>query len=728
MPTLIVSEKNKAALAIAEALGTVNTIKKSKFLNVYSIPSKDIYVIPLRGHILEYQNTDTFKSWTKSIPREIITDANAIKKNPISYAYPYIKTLKEYARKCDKCIIGTDADIEGCNIGLIDAFPYVKQENNSILVYQLWLSSLEEREIRNKFNHLITPKWSWAESGEARAIIDAIIGFSSTREITNTFRPLLEKLNYKLISIGRVQTSLLYLIYLRDQAIKKFIPEPYWIIEADLEYKDQIIKAFHHKNPFDKEHHDLAISIYEKIKYEKIAKILNNNKEMLARKPPLPLNTSKALVLLTKHLKINANLAMKTMNDLYLNKIISYPRTESDKYKADFNHIQYLKKFGTHSIYGKYTNNLIIEERTIPTIGKKDAGDHPPITPIESLELKDPRLENELQKKVYDILARHYLALFGKDAKESKTTLKLLIKDEIFISRLVSLIFKGFYEIAPFLKKSYDTNIEIEGNELPIKSISCNKKFTQPPPKYSDTTLLKLMEKEHLGTKSTRPTIIQILLKRKLIQRSKRIQYSITDLGLFLIEELIKIWLPFLKPEFTREVEVLLEEIKEEKKTKEEVVKIVKHNFLLLFDKFLHNKKDITVKVNDFKESNKRVTQMMANIHNVQITTSKCPVCKNSPMKLIIPAGKRRFLACINKNCKSFLSVPKSGRIYIIKSSICLKCGFNVFKIVTWKNKKAFTYFLCPNCWTEGLKNKLSQGFCSSCNDYEFVNNSCKKR
>ena len=80
MTTLVITEKNKAAEAIANALGTVKTLKITKSLNVYIISSKDIYVIPLRGHLLEYRNTENYKSWSNPPPREIITNPNSIKK------------------------------------------------------------------------------------------------------------------------------------------------------------------------------------------------------------------------------------------------------------------------------------------------------------------------------------------------------------------------------------------------------------------------------------------------------------------------------------------------------------------------------------------------------------------------------------------------------------------------------------------------------------------------
>jgi len=717
MTTLIIAEKAKAAKAIAEALGAVKSIKKSKYLYIYHIPLKEIYVIPLRGHILGYKNTKKYKSWTATNPRDIITDPMAIEKVPTNYAFPYINALKEYAKICDHCIIGTDADIEGCNIGLYDAFPFIKRENNTISISQMWLSSLQKNEIIQKYKNTITPKWSWGETGEARAIIDAIIGFSATREVTNTLRPLLKKFNVKFTSIGRVQTSLLYLIYLREMQIKKFISEPYYTIEANLINQNNIIKVNHQSNPFKKEDDVRAKDIYQKIKNEKFAKIIKNTKSTVKRKPPTPLNTSVLLILLTRTLKISANQAFNTMNALYLNQIISYPRTDSDVYKDNFNHIDFLNKSTTHSEFGAYSSILIKKNRIKPTKGKKDAGDHPPITPLESLELNSSRFENNLQRKVYNILTRLYLALFGDDATESKTILNVLIKDEPFVGRFVSLISDGFLKIAPFLRPKYDTEIEIIGNTLAIDKIACNSKETQPPPRYTDTTLLQLMERNHLGTKATRPVIIQLLEKRELISRTQR-RYSLTELGIFLIDNLKDIWLPFLDPKFTKRIELLLEEIKEERKTIEEIVENVRLTFLDLFDKFIANKKQLIEKMDKVKVKPKEFP----------LTTSNCPFCNSAPMKLITTYKKKRFLACSNENCEiKYLNLPNKGRVYILESR-CKACGFNIFKINTRKGNKTYSYHICPKCWNEGLTNKSGKGFCSKCEHYKIVKGVCVKK
>ncbi len=722
MPTLVIAEKNKAAKAIAEALGPVGTIKKSK-VNIYHVPSKELYVIPLRGHLLEHRNTDKYKSWSRTNPRNIITDSDAIEKVPKSYAKPYITALKEYGKLCHEVIVATDADVEGCNIGFFDALPFVRKMKSNIKVSQLWLSSLQKNEIQNKFQKLIKPKLSWAEAGEARALLDAIIGFSATREITNTLKPLLSKFKITFTSIGRVQTSSLYLLYLREKEIMDFVPEKYFTIDANLISETITFKAHHKNNPFKKKDMVIAKDIYHKIKNEKIAIIENYNKNIVKRNPPTPLNTNKALILLTKNLKINANTALSVMNQLYLDQIITYPRTDSDVYKPDFPHKNQIDLFKTHSEYGNYTQDLIKKSRFKPTKGKKDAGDHPPITPLVSLELSSPRLKNNLQKKVYDLLARHYLALFGESATESKQDLDLLIKDEPFKAQIVSLVDFGFFRIAPFLKPRYDTEIQISGDRIPVKNIELNEKETKPPPHYTDTTLLKLMEKHGLGTKSTRPSIIEILKQRKVIYKSGA-KYMISNLGSFLIENLIKVWLPFLKPTFTHEVESQLELIKDEKRQMLTVIEDVKKEFLALFDKFLANKQELIKNAEKYKDEN--VESSLKPKKEFPLTTSNCPFCKKVPMKYINLKGKR-FLVCSDESCKKFLPLPKKGRLKLLNST-CSICNFNIFMVSTKKGNNRFTYYMCPKCWAEGLSNKTKKGFCSSCENYKILNNKCVKR
>ncbi len=756
MPTLIISEKNKAAQAIAEALGQVQKIAVTRYVNVYYVKAKDIYVLPLRGHIQQYENTASYKRWTDNDPREIITNPNAIAKIPNNYAGSYITALQKYGKICNLCVIGTDADVEGCNIGIMDAFPFVKSVNKNIITKQIWLNDLQKRSIQKAFDNLIEPKWSWAETGEARAIVDAVIGFSATREVSLTLKPILRMIGAKFTSIGRVQTSLLYLLYLREHLIRNYISTAFWTINARIILQDKEFIAHHVKNNFtDKK---IAEDIYKKIKDEKIANINDITKKSKIIPPPTPLNTSKALLLITKNLKITAKTALKTMEDLYLNKIISYPRTDSDVYSKEYEHQKILQKFLVHPQYGDYVKDRFRQQKIIPKQGKVDAGDHSPITPLASLDKNSPKFENDLQKKVYDLITRSYLATFGDPAEDSDTKILLHIKDEPFLIRISVLLEEGFYKIAPFLSKKYDAtpefmekfNPNINTNPtLPIMKITFNERESQPPPRYSDTTLLKLMEQKKLGTKSTRPAIIQILIDRMYVERKNKV-FFVKELGFLLIDALVVVWKPFLDPQFTANVESLLESIKDEKKKMAEVVNEIKNKFLELFDKFRKNKPTFITTMNALQKTgnilrgrdNKIIpstnsgasTTIKSKFQNNQphpsdnLSTSNCPKCKANKMKLVINYDKtKKFLVCSEQNCKTFLSVPKKGTPKLLKSQ-CSICHFNILKVSSKMNNKKFDYYICPLCWNAGLKKQTGQGFCSKCKNFKIEKGRCIKR
>jgi DNA topoisomerase-1 len=487
MATMIIAEKAKAAEAIAESLGNVQKLKPNKRVSVFYVPKEDLYVIPLRGHIQQYENTSIYKKWTDRDPREIITNPNAIEKHSNKYAGPYISALQKYAKICDKCIIGTDADVEGCNIGMIDALPFVKSVKPSVKITQLWLNDLQKSSIVKAYANQISPKWGWAYSAEARAIIDAVIGFSATREVTLTLNPILRQINTKFASIGRVQTCLLYLLYLREKLIRDFKPQPFWKIICDISLLNKSLRAEHLKNNFSDQ--KIAESIFNKIKNEKFAiiKDIRQNKKTVPL--PKPLNTSSALQLLTKHTKMNSKTALKTLEDLYLDKIISYPRTDSNKYSNEYDHKTLISKFLTNTKYNQYAKNLILNNKIYPNQGKKDAGDHSPITPLMSLEDNSSKLKTQFHKQAYQLITQHYLSLFGEPAIELDLKLLLLVKDEPFMIKLKGILKDGFYGIAPFYKKKYDLDQELSeeqishmlGSQVPIKNIENQEKQTIPP-------------------------------------------------------------------------------------------------------------------------------------------------------------------------------------------------------------------------------------------------------
>ena len=730
MTSILISEKNKAASAIAEALGKISRINYAKGLTIYHIQTIDLYIIPLRGHISGYENTEQFASWSKSDPRDIIIHPDSIERKPSSYANVHIKALKEYGKKANLVIIGTDADVEGCNIGIMDALPYVKQVNPQIQVKQIWLNDMQKRSIQQAYQNLIVPKWSWAKAGEARAVLDAIIGFSATREVTLTLAPILRAIKTKMASIGRVQSSLLYLIYLREKEIRDFKPEPYWTIDAKIQFSNTEIMASHEKSPFRDE--KIAVAIYNKVKNARIAKLIKNESEIKKIHPPTPLNTSDALILITNNLHISAEHALSTLENLYLNKLISYPRTDSDKYKDSFNHVEILKTGTNHQEYGSFINGVIQKGKKAPRNGKVDAEDHTPITPTEFVPLNSPKLSNDLERKTYDLICRHYLAGFGESAEEVHQTLTFLIEQELFISKITALIQPGFLEIAPFLSKKYSLVLTPEMDQFRVLQINYANKFTEPPPRYNDTSLIKLMEQHNIGTKSTRPSVIELLISRNYVERKNRAIYLL-ELGYLLMDNLKDIWLSFLEPKFTAKVEEILEEVKSGKKQMDDAIDEVRIYFLDLFDKFRAVKPTFLAKMNSITQTGNVKRGRNNEIINSkkkdepQKTTANCPFCKRVPMIFVKTKDNKRFFVCSDEKCKNYLSVPKEGKITLLKIT-CKICNFNAIKVTRKFGNTKSEYYLCPNCWREGLQNKNDKGFCSKCTEYQISKGKCIKK
>ncbi len=726
MSTVIIAEKTQAAEAIADALGKV-IIEKRGLIKIFTIPSRNITVIPLRGHIVGHEPVAKFENWSKSDPREIITDAASLEKKPITGMQGYVHVLHEFGKRASTCVIGTDADVEGCAIGLKDALPFIQDVNPRVRVMQLWISSLQPKDVQRGFANLILPKYSWGDAGEARGIIDGIIGFSATREVSMTLRPVVRRYGAKVASIGRVQTCLLYLIYKREVEIRTFVPSPYWTLSAIINLQGTLISALHEKSPFKNAAE--ANQIYQKVVGEKTALLYGLQTQVIENKPPTPLNTTKALVLITRHAGISAPVALKTMEELYLDQLISYPRTDSDVYPKDFDHSSNLRQFTNHSHYGAFSSKILQQQTLAPTRGRSDAGDHIPITPIASVELTHSKLNSPIKKKVYDLLTRHYIALFYPPAKEMKAGLTFNIASETFLAHNLDCISRGYLDVLPEFAPKYVILPSItQGANYPVKEIKKEEKKTTPPSRYNDTTLIQLMEKKKIGTKSTRPTMIQILLDRQYAQREKK-QVQITQYGYELMANLEKIWVTFLEPSFTGHVEEKLDAVLEGKVLSKTVIDEIRGEFLTIFDAFRTNKATIAQAMQALPVQTNSTTMGKAKSpKREQFSLSNCPFCGKTPMKVISTQKSTHFLVCVAETCKKTLALPKKGRIQFLNTK-CQICGFCPVAIKASKNKRSFTYNLCPNCWTRTLQEQdetKKQGFCKKCQTGKIVDNVCQ--
>jgi DNA topoisomerase-1 len=559
---LIVTEKYKQALNIAKALGKYKIINK-RYLNknIKIIISPNYIILPLLGHITEYDTIYNLKDWSFYSVLEILRNKNSIVK--IIKEKSYEEAIKDWAKKADEIIIATDSDEEGENIGL-EVIEILKNNNIQKRIKRLWLTTTLPTDILNSLKNLREFRMPVALSVEARRKIDALTGFSGTRELT--LRLSNEK--YKdIFSFGRVQTATLWLIVQREREILNFKPEKYWKIKLNVLNTNFI---YQENQIFNKQK---AFEIYNKIKNSKYIKILEVKEERQKLNPPTPLNTNKMLEVASRILNISPSKVMDLAEELYLEGIITYPRVDNQKYSENFNHEENLKRL-INSNFSNYIQKLINNKFFYPTKGKY-VEDHEPITPIKGIK----NYKNELGYKLYEIILRHYLSILSPPAIILKIKIIGEVEGEKFIAEGEKILSKGFLEI--FYSKyeeKYIDDFKIN-NFYKINKIKLEEKQTRPPNRYTESSLIAKMEEVNIGTKSTRPYIIEILKERDYINKKGRTLYP-TEKGNKLIEILEKVWGNYITPEFTSKVEEKMEKIAKGEIFWEDVVEEERKQFL----------------------------------------------------------------------------------------------------------------------------------------------------
>ncbi len=578
---LVVTEKPKVATALAKALsGKDYKILRFGRITVYSLRyrGRHITIVPLRGHLIEYDTRREYKSWHTTDPLRIIQDEKSLFRK---HRYPSIvKILRSLAQKHDVLFIATDSDEEGENIGW-EAYQIIKTVKN-MPVFRIWFLSLQPSELIDAFNNPTKPIINWALAPEARKIIDAFSGFSSTRELTIIGRKSghIAKLRPQggILSLGRVQSPTLYLLFLRERYIRNYKPRRYWSLTAEVLHDNININTEHIKSPFQQE--EIAKQIYKKVVNAKYCSVIKIDSKTERQRPEGPLNTNKALIMLNKLLKLPSSKAMKILEDLYLEGLITYPRTDTDRYPDNYNHRANIERLCRHKELGKFAMKIISMGCRLRKNGRRLIGDHLPITPID-VPKQNTRL-SDTHIKVYNLIVRRYLSLFMNDAILVKAKVYLGVDGETFVVNITKIKEQGFLQVYPF-NKPKTCDIELQpGHKLIIKNIKLQKRFTKPPSRLSEAELLAYMERLGLGTKATRSEHIQKLVSRKYIIRKKG-RLHLSELGYRLCEFLEKIWPEFLQPYFNAYVHTLLRKIMNGEIDYKEAVSKAREKFIEIF-------------------------------------------------------------------------------------------------------------------------------------------------
>src|SRR6266404_9202222 len=577
--TLIIAEKPSVASDIAKALGGFK--KQDDYYE-----SERHVLSSAVGHLLELQCPEEFEAkkgkWSFAhlpvIPPHF--DLQPIERNEHR-----LKLLAKLIKRKD-----VDALINACDAGregeLI--FRYiVKHTGAKQPIQRLWLQSMTPAAIRDGFAHLRSDQEMipLADAAVCRSESDWLVGINGTRAMT-AFNS--KQGGFQLTPVGRVQTPTLAILTEREERIRSFEPRTYWEVFADFDVQKGTYRGRWFEERFVKEQDEdrRAERLWDRAKAEAIqAKVLNEPGEITEEKKPATQAPPQLFDLTSLQREANsrfgfpARLTLQVAQQLYeRHKVITYPRTDSRYLPEDYlgTARAALSSLADPTLQ-PFTEKVLRNGWVKPTkriFNDAKITDHNAIIPTN----QTPRSLDDKQQRIFDLVARRFVAVFYPPAQFEITTRITRVKDEAFKTEGRVIKEPGWLALYGRQSSAEEPDASLvdvgQGERALTRDCEIKESQTKPPARFSEATLLsamesagKLVEEEELreamaakglGTPATRATIIEGLIHDEYITRDGR-ELIATAKGIALITLLRGIGVNILSsPELTGEWEYQL--------------------------------------------------------------------------------------------------------------------------------------------------------------------------
>ena len=650
---LIISEKANAAKKIAQFLAE-GPVKDGKHRSIphhtFNWRGEECVSVGLKGHVLTLEYPEEYSNWQKVEPSSLI-DAEIRKSVSEKGVAEAIRSL---SKKADEVVIATDFDREGELIG-IDALSLAFEANPKLVdhVERARFSALTKGEVTRAFDELVEVSEELAAAGEARQDIDLIWGATLTRWVSRATK----RYGNAFLSVGRVQSPTLVLIAERERERRAFTPEPYWEIETSLK-NGEAFTAHHANGRFGEE--AAARSAYDNL--TDVARVTEVNEKSATRPPPVPFNTT-GFLSAAANLGISPSRAARLAEDLYTDGYISYPRTDNTVYPSSLDLREVLGQLKRVEGVGTHAEKLLKSGKLSPTRGKKETTDHPPIYPTGYASKKALRDD---QWKVYQLVVRRFLATLSDPAKTLRTTVRLESGGEPLMAGGTVVTEEGWLAVYPYGRRPDEEMPNLsEGQEVKVVGAELLAKETQPPARYGQGRLIRLMEDLGLGTKATRPSIIQNLYDRGYVHDDPLVP---TETGMAVAKALRDFASEIATHEMTAELEKNMDEISEGKISKDSVVERSRGVLRRVYEHLESSQDEFA----DIVRSGIREDSVLG----------PCKKCgRNLTIRRARKSGKR-FAGCEGyPECDQTYSLPPRGEI-IPLGTLCEACGSPEIKVV----------------------------------------------
>lgn len=614
-----------------------------------------------------------------------------------------INELIKEAQKADRVYLATDPDREGEAISwhleyLLGLDP---NEKNRVEFHEI-----TKNNVKNAIKNPRKIDQNLVDAQQARRIMDRIVGY----EIS----PILWKRVKSGLSAGRVQSVALKLIVDKQREIDAFIPEEYWTITANhkvnnLEFDSEFYGSQKKKIKISNEKGaDKILSRIDKDKF----KVVEIKKTKKTRKPPKPYTTSTlqqdASNKLGYSTKFTMQLAQQLFEGIDIGKegsvgLISYMRTDATRISTEIvsESLKYInEKYGEK--YAGKGNTYGAKKK-----GSQDA--HEAIRPTsiyrDPLSLRE--YLSDAQYKLYKLIWTRVVGSQMSDYQYLSTSISFDNQGLIFKSNGKITIFDGFNKVSGSFEKENILPELKEGDIISATNIEKSQHFTNPPARYTEASLVKVLEEFGIGRPSTYSATINQIVNRNYVEFEGRSIYP-TELGFTVNDFLVENFDDIINVEFTAEMEDELDKIADHKVYWKDVLS----NFYSDFEKDMKNvkKDDTDYKVKDkiLDEKCPKCGHPLAEKHGrngkfigctnfpacdftksiVKTTGVKCPKCKKGEIIEKVSKKGKRFYACNNyPDCDYAIWDPPTGEI-------CPECG----NLLVHKKNRNVDEIRCENC------------------------------
>jgi DNA topoisomerase-1 len=679
--TLIITEKPDAAGRIASALDAAGKAKKVVDKGVpFFVAQREgkIVVVPALGHLYTVVGDAERRSHSPVFKVKWVPKYEA--ERGASRIRVWLRTIAKLAKEADKLIDACDYDIEGSIIGYcILKYACSGRENAA---KRMKYSTLTEEELQKSYASLL-PHLDFAliEAGLARHEVDWLYGINLSRALTSAAKNTSG--TYAMLSTGRVQGPTLKFLVLREKSINSFIPTPYWNVNAKVKIGKAVFEATHEKGTFDTlSEAETAIAACQGAK----GKVEKVEAKRFLQAPPLPFDLGALQAEAYRFFGYTPMRTSSTAQRLYLDALISYPRTSSQKLPPEIDYEAILRNLAKMREYTNLAGELLAKPELKPTEGKKVDPAHPAIYPTGKLPEK-PLVGAD--KNVWNLVVRRFMAVFGEPAVREVVEVTINVNGEKFHLAGKRTLEEGWLRFYQHLIRLGDAPLPAmeEGKEISLEKVALEDKFTKPPPRYNPSSLLKKMEAAEIGTKATRAGILQTLYDRKYIREDP---IEVTDLGFAVTEVLRKHCPAVMSVEFTRKLEEKMDAVQQGKLSKEQILA-----------EAVEILKPVTASL---KENEKAVGEQLSRaVREAKLEDriiGACPTCKTG--NLIIQYSKKtgkRFVGCtnyFNSTCQTAFPLPQKG---VVKPTgkTCSTCSTPT--VYVWlKGKRPWNLCLNPAC------------------------------